>query len=192
MAMTMFFDPFHVEDIEEENGDEEEEEESAVDMYMNEDKDNVEILDLNLNLNLKMFNKDKDEYEFDHKNEKSNKEEEEDNFKLYLLKNEIDPFAPWPSILSLHQLSPEFLAIPADKRRQDLFAQVCPLLIQQHRDKTKKMTDQAKEWWTGIKRENWEINATWFQVIKKIKGNAKFALLNEKECEKEYKSKQRR
>lgn len=115
--------------------------------------------------------------------------EVEDQFKLYLLKNNVDPFSPWPKILSIHSSSPEFLAIPSDKRRQDLFAQICPVLIENKREITKKNLMEAKEWWETIKRENWREGLTWFQVIKKVKGNPKFALLNEKECEKEYKNK---
>ena len=34
-----------------------------------------------------------------------------------------------------------------------------------------------------VKEENWRVNASWFQVIKKVKGNQKFALLNEKNAE---------
>lgn len=111
----------------------------------------------------------------------------EDQFKLYLLKNQVDPFAPWPKILSAHSSSPEFSSVPSDKRRQDLFAQVCPLLIEQRRELNRKQLQEAKDWWEEVKQDNWRNNCPWFQVLKKIKGNPKFSLLNEKECEKEYK-----
>lgn len=112
----------------------------------------------------------------------------EDEFKLYLLKHSIDPFAPWPTIQSLHATSPQFQAIPSERLRQDLFAEVCPILIEIRREETKKKLDGAKEWWNNI-LANYKYKMNWLQLLKtKLKGNPKFNLLNEKECEKEFKA----
>ena len=164
--MELFFDPFHIED------------EEFNESY-NEDNENSED---------NGDSKDNEDNDFLAQSQ-ADSQLLEDQFKLYLLKNSVDPFAPWPSILSSHGSAPEFLAIPSDRRRQDLFKQVCPLLIDQKREHSRKKLEEAKEWWRQVKEENWRVNASWFQVIKKVKGNQKFALLNEKECEKEYKNK---
>ena len=161
--IELFFDPFHIED--EESIESDKDIEDNGDSGDNDSQAQVQV-------------KDQTDSQF-----------LEDQFKLYLLKNSVDPFAPWPSILSSHGSAPEFLAIPSDRRRQDLFKQVCPLLIDQKREHSRKKLEEAKEWWRQVKEENWRVNASWFQVIKKVKGNQKFALLNEKECEKEYKNK---
>ena len=157
--MEMFFDPFYVEEESESEEEFEESEES--------EEESIEVDFLT----------------------KKSDTDTEDEFKLYLLKNSIDPFAPWPTILAAHSSSPEFVAIPSDRHRQDLFNQVCPLLIEQKREITRKKLKEAGDWWQQIKEENWRIGATWFQVLKKVKGNQKFALLNEKDCEKDYKNK---
>lgn len=115
-------------------------------------------------------------------------EEAENEFKVYLLKNLVDPFAPWPTILALHSASPQFQAIPSDKRKQDLFASVCPLLIESRREESKKKLDGAREWWNGVMTDCLRDKSGWLQVLKKVKGNTKFCLLNEKECEKEYRA----
>ena len=160
--IDQFFDPFYVE--------EEEEEEEEEEFVVSESEDSS-----NCTGNRREAS--------DPKNN-----EAEDEFKVYLLKNSLDPFSPWPKILEAHSSSPEFVAIPSDRRRQDLFTQVCPLLIEQKRELTRKRLEDAKEWWRRIKEDNWRSGASWFQVIKNVKGSPKFALLNEKECEKEYKN----
>lgn len=167
----MFFDPFYQE---EEEGDEVSEHEIEDDREIEAVKDRVE--------------QDIQGYSHNNNNPNDSTAVLEDEFKLYLLKNPVDPFAPWPTILSLHSTSPQFQAIPSDKRRQDLFAQVCPILIDQKREETRKKRAEAEKWWDEVKGEYLKLGWQWFQVIKKVKGHAKFSLLNEKECEKEYKN----
>ena len=174
--MEFFFDPFHIEDEEFNESDNEDSENSEDNKDSKDNEDNGESRDI-------------EAQSHDHAQSRADSQLLEDQFKLYLLKNSVDPFAPWPSILSSHGSSPEFLAIPSDRRRQDLFKQVCPLLIDQKRENSRRKLEEAKEWWRQVKEENWRVNASWFQVTKKVKGNQKFALLNEKECEKEYKNK---
>lgn len=162
----MFFDPFY----QEEEDDDVSEHEIEDDKEMEAVKDSAE--------------QEQDNQEHSH----DSTAVLEDEFKLYLLKNSVDPFAPWPTILSLHSTSPQFQAIPSDKRRQDLFAQVCPNLIEQKREETTKKRAEAEKWWDEVKGEYLKMGWQWFQVIKKVKRHAKFSLLNEKECEKEYKN----
>jgi hypothetical protein len=109
----------------------------------------------------------------------------EDEFKLYLLKQFINPFDPWSLISSQHASSPQFQAIPSDKRRQDLFAQTCPVLISMRRERSL----EAQNWWKQILKESSDNRLTWPQVLNgKLKQNQRlFSLLNEKECEKEFK-----
>lgn len=181
----MFYDPFYQEEpdfedfegVDGEEGSEEEIEEECVDL--NED-DSSETVNNHRNHESCSNQNSNDNY--------NDQEEMEAEFKLYLLKHSVDPFAPWPTILSLHSHSPQFQAIPSDKRRQDLFAQVCPILIEHKRAETKRKADEAKKWWDGCREEYLKLRWNWFQVIKKVKGNPNFALLNEKECEKEYKA----
>jgi hypothetical protein len=163
----MFFDPFHQE------GEFEEFEEFDEDSGSFE-SDNVTDNDI-VNDTLTLTT------------QKSQDDLIEDEFKLYLLKNSVDPFAPWPTILSLHSSSPQFQAIPSDKRRQQIFSQVCPILIEQKREDNKKKLAEAEKWWDEVKSEYLKLGWQWFQVIKKVKGNSKFSLLKEKDCEKEYK-----
>ena len=156
----MFFDPFH-------QAEESEEEDHGITDTETSSDNTVE--DVN------------------YKSKDSNSAAAEDEFKLYLLKNSIDPFASWSTIQSLHSHSPQFQSIPSEKRRQELFSQVCPILIQMHREETKKKLEEAKEWWKNI-LINYKDKMNWFQLVKKLKGHSKFKLLNEKECEKEFKS----
>lgn len=165
----MFFDPFHhVEERElEEDYNNNSITDTDTDTYDNNNNDNT----------VEEFN-----YKF-----KDSISTAEDEFKLYLLKNLIDPFASWSTIQSLHSHSSQFQSIPSEKRRQDLFSQVCPILIQMHREETKKKLEEAKDWWKNI-LISYKYQMNWFQLLKKLKGNSKFKLLNEKECEKEFKS----
>ncbi|NBO24992.1 MAG: hypothetical protein EBU93_07170 [Chlamydiae bacterium] len=123
---------------------------------------------------------------------KMNNEAAEDEFKIYLMKNSIDPFAPWPTILSLHGASPQFLAVPSDKRRQEIFSQLCPLLIEAKRAEKAKKIEEARSWWTECIKEPVAKKMSWFLLLKRIKDSQKhskmFSLLNEKDCEKEYKN----
>ena len=183
----MFFDPFYQGEGEEgEDGDinwEESEDEAG--NVLNDDTEDFELKEKPQNNQSVIYNNIKIKYK-----ESSNAVDSslEDDFKLYLLKHSVDPFAPWPTILSLHSSSPQFKAILSDKRRQDLFAQVCPVLIEQKREEGKRKVIEANKWWDEVKGEYLKLGWQWFQVIKKIKGNTKFSLLNEKECEKEYKN----
>ena len=199
----MFFDPFYQGEGEEEgegegegegdddiNGEEDddingEESDDDKDNVLNDDLKDFELKETPQNNQSVIYNKIKIQPK-----ESSNVVDSllEDDFKLYLLKHSVDPFSPWPTILSLHSSSPQFKAIPSDKRRQDLFAQICPVLIEQKREEGKKKVIEANKWWDEVKGEYLKLGWQWFQVIKKIKGNTKFSYLNEKECEKEYKN----
>lgn len=169
--LNFLFDPFHIEEDEEDE----------------DDNDNLcdNKFDEGITSNTKdSTNSDLKDSAVNH----TVSEEVENAFKVYLLKNSVDPFAPWPKILSIHSQSSQFQAISSDKRKQELFTSVCPILIEMRREESKKKLSDAKTWWTEVMNENLKDKIGWFQVLKKVQRNPKFALLNEKDCEKEYKA----
>ena len=165
------FDPFYFEDESEE-----------IDDNMSDDGGG----DANDN---NFFDNNEEPNEQDHKIIKN---EAEDEFKIYISKHLIDPFLPWPTILSVHGTSPQFMAIPSDKRRQEIFSQLCPLLIEAKRAEKASKIEEARNWWNEFIIEPVANRMTWFLLLKRIKDSQKysklFSLLNERDCEKEYKN----
>jgi len=102
----------------------------------------------------------------------------------------IDPFAPWSRISATLSQNPLFTAVPSDKKRQEIFNTMCPRLVDRYRAAKSLATAAAVAWFTA-QLQTAAASTTWTQFLQKVKGDPHFALLDVKECEKKFKSRER-
>ena len=104
-----------------------------------------------------------------------------------LLSQQVDPFAPWPTLLSQLSPFPAFHAVPSDKRRQQLLAQCCPQLVALKREHQQRLVAEAKEWFEGERAAMRAAGVQWIEAKRRLSRDRRFALLSLKECEQRYK-----
>ncbi len=112
-----------------------------------------------------------------------------EEFKSFLIEREVDPFASWSVIAESFKNERVFRAVASEKKRQELLAECCPQLVALKRAKKEKEVLQAKTWFEEEMRRMKGNGVHWIDALRKFSADKRFALLNLKECEKQYKSK---
>lgn len=180
LGKEMFFDPFCEEEIlifssSEAENDQDSESKDGIQESESESETQTEC---KISLNNISYSKSKSEPTV-------SKEQVEQEYKELLVNESIDPFAQWSSITEKLSSFPQFNAVSSEKRRQEIFEQVCPLLIVKKREEKSKLLCEAKTWWNDL---NKSAGKSWLEFSKNIKSDKRFALLDQKECEKQYKA----
>lgn len=110
----------------------------------------------------------------------------EETFKTLLVDRDVDPFAPWPDICAQLTGEPAFVAVTTERRRQELFASLCPMLIEKRRALRTVKLQEAQAWWQTVVQTA-RRGQSWIDFSRKLRLDRRFSLLNAKECERDFK-----